>query len=167
MRERRGKRRGMTTLPSNNHYNKNLKSFAREHRNEGTRAEIRLWKEVLSRKQMLGFQFLRQRPIDRFIADFFCKELKLVIEVDGYTHHFEETHEKDLIKERRLLELGYTTIRFKDEEVLNEIERVKEIIVWKIEDLRINRPPFPPSPPKINTQGGIVEFNAKFELRKQ
>jgi len=121
---------------SNNHYNKSLKTFARAHRNKSTQAEIRMWVEVLSRKQMLGYQFLRQRPIDNFIADFFCKELKLVIETDGYTHQFEETRKKDLKKEQRLHELGFLFIRFRDDEVMNEIERVKEVIAWKIGDIR-------------------------------
>ena len=91
---------------------------------------------------MLGYQFLRQRPIDNFIVDFFCKELKLVIEVDGYTHQFDETYKKDLKKEQRLLELGYFIIRFRDEEV----------IVWKIEEIKKHHPPLrgrrpnPPSP---------------------
>ena len=127
---------------SNNHYNKSLKTFARAHRNESTHAEVRLWVEALSKRQMLGYQFLRQRPIDNFIVDFFCKELKLVIEVDGYTHQFDETYKKDLKKEQRLLELGYFIIRFRDEEV----------IVWKIEEIKKHHPPLrgrrpnPPSP---------------------
>ncbi len=121
---------------SNNHYNKSLKTFARTHRNESTQAEIRIWAEVLSKRQMLGYQFLRQRPIDNFIADFFCKELKLVIELDGYTHEFDETYQKDLKKEQRLKELGYIVIRFRDSEVMKEINRVKEIIAWRIGEIR-------------------------------
>ncbi len=44
-------------------------------------------------------------------------------------------------KEQRLLELGYFIIRFRDEEVMNEIERVKEVIVWKIEEIKKHHPP--------------------------
>ena len=86
---------------SNNYYNKNLKSFARKHRNDSTKAEVKLWSEILSKKKMLGFQFLRQRPIDNFIADFFCKELKLIIETDGITHLDESVIKKDEVKELR------------------------------------------------------------------
>ncbi|MDB5282041.1 MAG: hypothetical protein JWO06_1116 [Bacteroidota bacterium] len=66
---------------------------------------------------MLGFAFLRQRSIDNYIGDFFCKELKLVIELNGITHHYEETYQKDLKKERKLDSLGYTVLRFADEDV--------------------------------------------------
>jgi very-short-patch-repair endonuclease len=60
----------------NNNYNKELRSFAIKNRNASTKAEIRLWCELLRNKKMMGFQFLRQRPIDNYIADFFCKEIK-------------------------------------------------------------------------------------------
>ena len=110
---------------SNNYYNKNLKSFARKHRNDSTKAEVKLWLEILSKKKMLGFQFLRQRPIDNFIADFFCKELKLIIETDGITHLDESVIKKDEVKELRLRDLGYFLVRFQDEEVLNDIENVR------------------------------------------
>ena len=69
-----------------NHYNKKLKQYARELRNESVSiAEKYLWKSLLSRKQM-GVGFKRQRPIDRFIVDFFAQEIKLIIEVDGNSH---------------------------------------------------------------------------------
>lgn len=77
------------------HYNKNLKTFAREHRNGGTKAEVKMWVSILRNRQMMGYQFLRQRPIGNYIADFFCKTLNLVIETDGLSHHFEETMRKD------------------------------------------------------------------------
>ncbi|MEW5800040.1 MAG: endonuclease domain-containing protein [Bacteroidota bacterium] len=125
---------------SNNHYNKSLKGFARANRNSGTKAEIRLWTEVLNRRQMLGYQFLRQRPIDKFIADFFCKELKLVIETDGYTHQLKEAYEKDQRREQRLKELGYCILRFRDEDVMNNIARVKEMIAWKIHEIKKSSP---------------------------
>ena len=80
---------------------------------------------------MKGYQFLRQRPIDWFIADFFCKELKLVIEVDGKYHSWEETIEKDKRKDSRLKKLGYRVLRFTDEEVFYHTESVRRLIeVW-------------------------------------
>jgi very-short-patch-repair endonuclease len=69
------------------HFNK-LKPFASEHRNDSTKAEIRLWCELLRNGQMNGHRFLRQRPIDKYIADFICRKVKLIIEVDGYSHQF-------------------------------------------------------------------------------
>jgi very-short-patch-repair endonuclease len=129
----------------NNYYNKNLKSFARKHRNESTKAEIKLWTELLSKKKMLGYPFLRQRPIDSFIADFFCKSVNLIIETDGYTHQLTEVIEKDRKKEKRLNELGYYVLRFQDEEVLNDIENVRLEIENTIKNLEVNgHPPLSP-----------------------
>jgi very-short-patch-repair endonuclease len=104
-------------------YNPKLKLLARRLRNDSTRAEIRLW-QYLSGKQMMGYDFHRQKPLDNYIADFFCHELMLVIEVDGYSHTFEEVVVKDLRKEERLRELGITTLRFTDEEVMQDIDNV-------------------------------------------
>jgi len=64
---------------------------------------------------------LRQRIIENYIVDFFCKDLKLIIEVDGKTHEFEEVQINDIKRERRLKELGYYVIRFTDYEVLNDL----------------------------------------------
>lgn len=71
----------------NHHYNKNLREYARELRSEKpTKAERRIWKSLLCKKQ-LDVRFLRQRPIDRFIVDFFSPELGLIIEIDGNSHY--------------------------------------------------------------------------------
>ena len=67
-------------------YHKDLKEIARKLRNDSTPAEIRLWTKLLRSKQMKGYQFLRQRPVLNYIADFMCKELRLIIEVDGESH---------------------------------------------------------------------------------
>ena len=76
-------------------YNKKLRPFANKLRKEMTKAEACLWKYASRAGQMKGYQFRRQRPVLRYIADFLCKELKLVIEVDGITHQDNETEEKD------------------------------------------------------------------------
>ena len=112
----------------NNHYNKRLKPFARAHRNHSTKAEVRLWCELLRNKQMMGYPFLRQRSIDNYIADFFCKELKLVIETDGISHTWEGAAEKDEKKTRDLEALGYKVLRFDDNEVMTDIDFVKTTI---------------------------------------
>ncbi|MGE4346827.1 MAG: endonuclease domain-containing protein [Flavobacteriaceae bacterium] len=101
-------------------YNPNLKEFARELRNNSTKAEIILWQK-LKRKQMYGYDFHRQKPLDNHIVDFFCHELMLAIEVDGYSHQFEEVYDKDVQKTKRLNELGVTVLRFTDNEVLKEM----------------------------------------------
>jgi very-short-patch-repair endonuclease len=79
---------------NNFHYNKSLREKARMLRNHSTKAEIFLWDSLL-KNRFLGFQFLRQRPVLWYIADFICLELMLVIEVDGDTHLIEEVQQKD------------------------------------------------------------------------
>jgi very-short-patch-repair endonuclease len=104
-------------------YNPKLKEFARQLRNDSTKTEIFLWLK-LKGKQMYGYDFHRQKPIDNYILDFFCYELMLGIEVDGYSHQFLEVHNKDGIKEKRMNQLGITVLRFSDDQVLNEMENV-------------------------------------------
>ena len=91
---------------NHHYYNKNLKEFARELRSESvSKAEKRIWKAFLSRKQFKGLRFLRQRPIDYFIVDFFCPELKLIIEIDGNSHF--QKPEYDSYRQERLKSLGF------------------------------------------------------------
>ena len=109
------------------HYKKHLKVFAKELRNNSTKSEIKLWK-YLKGKQMMGYDFHRQRPIDEYIADFFCHKLKLVIELDGFTHRFEEVTQRDVKKENKLSEFGITVLRFSDDQVINDIYNVLKVI---------------------------------------
>ena len=116
--------------PQNNHYNKSLRHFANSNRKEMTKAEACIWKYVLSKRQMLGYQFRRQRPVLNYIADFMCQELKLIIEVDGLTHQWEEVNENDIVRQQRLEDLGFTVIRFDDRDVLKQIN----LVAKRIED---------------------------------
>ena len=108
-------------------YHPKLKKLARELRNNSTKSEIKLWK-CLKGKQMLGYDFHRQKPLLNFIADFYCYELKLVIELDGYSHQFEETQIKDKNKQKELEKLGLTVLRFQDADVMNDIDNVLRAI---------------------------------------
>ncbi len=74
---------------------------------------------------MMGYDFHRQKPIDNFIVDFFCRELMLAIELDGYTHTFEEVTDRDERKEQRLRELGVRIIRFRDEDVMKTFPKTE------------------------------------------
>jgi very-short-patch-repair endonuclease len=112
----------------NLHYNKNLQPNANKLRKEMTKAEACLWKYVLRAGMMMGYQFRRQRPVLRYIADFMCKELMLVIETDGITHHDEKVYKKDLQKDKDLQDAGFTVLRFDDGEVLNNMESVRMTI---------------------------------------
>ena len=81
---------------------------------------------------MYGYDFHRQKPIDNYILDFFCHELMMGIEVDGYSHEFLEVYNKDTIKEKRMRELGITVLRFSDEQVLRDMENVIRAIEFFI-----------------------------------
>jgi very-short-patch-repair endonuclease len=105
------------------YYNPKLKEYARELRNNSTKSEMRLWK-YLKGKQ-LGYDFHRQKPIDQYILDFFCHDLMLGIELDGFTHkYFNEIVKKDAWKDERLKQIGITVLRFDDNEVMKELNSV-------------------------------------------
>ncbi len=74
------------------------------------------------RNGKLGYPFLRQRPLLNYIADFMCKELKLIIEVDGYTHKFKTV--EDMERDSVLAGNGFTTLRFTDEEEMKDLPNV-------------------------------------------
>ncbi|MBA9076142.1 endonuclease domain-containing protein [Rufibacter quisquiliarum] len=112
-------------MPDNHHYNKHLKPLAKVHRADSTKAEIRLWCELLSKGKM-GVSFLRQRPIGNYIADFLCKELKLIIEVDGYSHNFKT--DEDTARDKELTALGFTVLRFTDAEVIHDFPNVQRTL---------------------------------------
>ncbi|MGD1948018.1 MAG: endonuclease domain-containing protein [Croceivirga sp.] len=115
-------------------YKQDLVAYARELRNNMTLGEIALWREIKGKK--LGVRFSRQIPIDQYIVDFYCKDLKLAIEVDG-SIHFEEGHqEKDMIRQNRLESLGVTVIRFSDIDVKNNLGSVLEKIRMEIDNLK-------------------------------
>lgn len=121
-------------------YNKNLQPFANKLRKEMTRAEASLWKYVLKARQMKGHQFRRQRPVLNYIADFMCRELRLVIEVDGYTHGFEETVFKDAGKDADLTGIGIRVLRFTDDDVLKNIHGVARRIEVVIKEIEASTP---------------------------
>lgn len=115
-------------------YNPKLKDFARKLRNNSTKSEIILW-QYLKGKKMMGYDFHRQKPIDNFIVDFFCNKLALAIELDGYTHTFEEVAIKDKLKQDKLQKLGISMLRFSDEDVIKNTEGVLEVIQNFIRDV--------------------------------
>ncbi len=88
-----------------------------------TKAEEILWQELRNRK-VENCKFRRQHPIGKFIADFYCHEKKLVIEVDGDYHNKEEQKEYDEARTQVINEYGITVIRFTNDEVLNNIQSV-------------------------------------------
>jgi len=104
------------------YYNQKLKPLARKLRKNSTLSEILLWEELKNRK-MLGYRFLRQKPIGEYIVDFFCNKIKLVIEIDGESHR-EENFEYDMARQNWLESIGLTVLRFDDMEVKKDMENV-------------------------------------------
>jgi len=78
--------------------------------------------ELLRAKKLVGYHFLRQRPIGNYIADFLSKDLKLIIDVDSNSHNMKQEYDEN--RHRTVLELGYTTLRFTSEEVRLNIRKL-------------------------------------------
>src|SRR5688500_5946222 len=93
-----------------------LFEYARDLRKNETSAEDLLWRNLRDRK-LDGLKFRRQHPLDKFIADFYCHEKRLVIEVDGSVHDSRDAKESDEGRTYELKELGITVLRFRNEEV--------------------------------------------------
>ena len=108
-----------------------LLGFARKMRKDQTPAEKVLW-ERLRKRQVEGCKFLRQHIIGYFIADFFCAEKNLVIEVDGLYHQAPEVKLSDAERTAQLEANGYRVLRFSNEEVLNDIETVISMITTQL-----------------------------------
>jgi very-short-patch-repair endonuclease len=114
-------------------YEPYLKELARELRKNMPPGEVVLWKH-LKGKQMHGYDFDRQRPIDRFIVDFYCKKLMLAIEIDGSSHDSEAAQQRDRERQTRLESLGVKFLRFREEEVRSQIDAVLAAIeVWVLQ----------------------------------
>lgn len=107
-------------------YNPRLKGFSRDMRGYGVKSEALLWK-CLKAKQT-GFAFNRQKPILNFIADFYCKELGLVVEIDGASHFTHEARLKDEERDRQMRAIGLEVIRIWDGDVRDDPNRVARFI---------------------------------------
>src|SRR4030066_508309 len=117
-------------------YTANLKDQARELRKKLTESESALWSR-LRRKQVLGIQFYRQKPIGRYIVDFFAPRVGLVVEVDG-SQHMEENHlQKDKKRDKYLTGLGLKVLRFNSRVVLSEADAIMEVMYRTITE-RLN-----------------------------
>jgi type I restriction enzyme, R subunit len=97
--------------------------LAREFRQTSTEAESFLWNRLRNR-QLLRFKFRLQHQLGLYIVDFYCKEADLVIECDGGIHSKNETWHHDQSREAYMSTLGLRTLRFTNNEVLEETERV-------------------------------------------
>lgn len=115
-------------------YNPALKPLARQLRQNMTFGEALLWNE-LKQDKLFGFDFDRQRCLDNYIVDFYCKELMLAIEIDGLSHHHEAAFEKDEIRQKKLESLGVQFIRFSEAEVKKDMFNVLRTISTTVIEL--------------------------------
>ena len=82
----------------------------------------------MKNRRLSGYKFRRQVPIEKYIVDFYCHELKLVIELDGDVHAETEQFEHDQKRDARLRELGFTVIRFSNDVMYNDSDIFEEQI---------------------------------------
>src|SRR4030042_5075897 len=120
--------------------NKKVRSgkLQRRLRNNMSGAEQALW-HLLRGRQICGLKFRRQHPFGDFILDFVCLESKLVIEVDGGQHGQQTRCDED--RTQKLQAAGFRALRFWNNEVLKEIESVKEKIWLVVQELQSHPPP--------------------------
>ena len=113
-------------------YSRTTKPLARELRKNQTGAEELLWYHI-RRKQILGVQFNRQRPIAGYIVDFYGVEAKLVIELDGSQHYEPDAIAYDFERTKVLESLGLKVIRFDNAQVFSELNGVVSVILKEVE----------------------------------
>ena len=114
------------------YYNPNLKEKARRRRIKCTSSETLLWSKI--RRKSFGYEFHRQVPIDEYIVDFYCHELRLAIEVDGSSHV--NKYKYDLRRQKKLESRGVRFVRFEDDDVkrnVNDVIRALGIVISGLE----------------------------------
>jgi very-short-patch-repair endonuclease len=105
---------------------------ARTLRGTETAAEIRLWQQLRNRR-LCGHKFVRQLPVSHFIADFACRDCKLIVEVDGATHGEAQEVACDARRTAILEAQGWRIVRVTNEAVFKELNAVCDYIVWALE----------------------------------
>ena len=99
-------------------------------RKDSTKAEKLLWK-ILRNRQVFNLKFRRQHPMIRYVADFYCEELKLVIELDGDIHELEEIKHNDIERQKNIEEFNITVLRFTNEDIFSN----PDVVVTAIKKL--------------------------------
>ncbi len=113
-------------------YKKSNKQLASNLRNKSTLSEVLLWQKLKAKH--LGYRFIRQKRIGNYIVDFYCKDLKLVIEIDGLSH--DEKTKEDEIRQNEIEKLGIRFLRFSDGDVKRNMNDVIRTIQNWIEENR-------------------------------
>ena len=113
--------------------NKNKRQSLRANQ---TMAERRLWNHV--RKDALGVRVRRQYGIGEYIVDFYIPKLKIMIEIDGDSHFTEDNKQYDFVRENYMNNIGITTIRYTNSEVVNNIDSVFSDLLKRVNELSPN-----------------------------
>lgn len=108
---------------------------ARALRKNQTTAEKIIWQKLRSR-QLAGFKFRRQHNIGKFIVDFYCDEIKLIIEIDGDVHAYKQRENHDKERQKILESKGFEIARYTNYEVFNNLNGVLDDILRKCENLK-------------------------------
>ncbi len=120
-------------------------------------AEQILWKFL--RGKQLEYKFRRQYSIGNFVVDFYCHTLRLVIELDGWTHDFEKTQNKDKFKQAYLESNGYRVLRITNDEVFGDVEVLLKKITEECDVIKMTAktpPTVPPAPRGGKSMSEIV-----------
>lgn len=140
-------------------YNTNLVKFARQNRKDSPHPEIKIWDRILKNKST-GYKFTRQKPIQNFIADFYCSKLRLAIEIDGDTHYVTDKNQVYDAKRTEVLNnLGIKVLRYTNLDVTRNIEGVYEDFMAQIRMREKELDLTPPSLP-LSGEGILPDFSS-------
>ncbi len=123
-----------------------LRTISRRNRNNPTRAEKIFW-DIYLKNDQTGFRFLRQKPIYKFIIDFYCPKLLLAIEIDGGSHQIKKYLDRE--RDKFLTNLGIKTIRFTNNQIYNNPTLCKENLSNQILEREIELKKSPPFIPPL------------------
>lgn len=114
-------------------YNRKLKAFARELRKNSTLSEILLWNQI--KRNALGVEFHRQVPMLNYIVDFYSHEIRLAIEIDGYSHNHKQHYDNK--RQYELEQYGVTFLRISDIDTKQQMFSVLLVLKDKIDELNM------------------------------
>lgn len=135
----------LTVIMGKIYNRKNQKQTRKKLRNNMTKAEVILWSKL--RGKQLGYKFRRQQEIGKYVVDFCCPELKLIIEVDGETHGFSSQIRKDKGRQNFLEGMGFIVQRYSNDDVIKNLNGVMDNLVDVIKSISTT-----PSP-SLNKEG--------------
>jgi len=107
-------------------YNRSNNEFAKQNRKNPTQAEKTMREKILKYRP-LWYKFLRQKPIDSFIADFYCSKLLLVIEIDWSSHNDKDNY--DLERSKKIWMQWIKVLRYENNDILNNLSEIKQDLI--------------------------------------